>query len=169
MNFFLGVAATDFRSDRIHKPLARHLLPVGEGGLRRKPDEGLQSLSTGGIATPHPAGSAGHPLPVGEGLRLCAWGTRAYSAASISSMSFFRSALTSSLSDTPLASARGEKGQHFWIEMDRRRQDRIRAVELAALCFGEIIFVLHDIGFWWPRRASFRVGRRAEMMRMTHR
>ena len=97
-----------------------------------------------------------------------------YSAASISSMSFFSSALTSSFNDTAARrGAGGQEGQHLGIEMHRRRQDGVWAIEPAAFGFREIVFVLHvmvlicthGIGFSRYCRASLAVGRRAEMMR----
>jgi hypothetical protein len=57
--------------------------------------------------------------------------------------------------------------QHIGVEMHRRCQDRILAVESATLGFGEIVFVLHGIGSSRYCRASFGLGRRAEMMRAT--
>ena len=43
--------------------------------------------------------------------------------------------------------ARSEKGQHGGVEMHWRRQHRVGAIEPAASGFGEIVFVLHGMGF----------------------
>ncbi len=57
--------------------------------------------------------------------RIATSAGRSYSAASISSISFLRSALMRSLKLTPRAFARAEKGQHLGVEMHGRCQHRI--------------------------------------------
>ena len=49
--------------------------------------------------------------------------------------------------------------------MHRRREDRIFALEPAALGRREIVFILHGIGSSRYWRASRNVGRQAEIMR----